>query len=293
MNQFIKWMPLLLLSFTLAQTPDKYSVSLAYQDRIVDAVVVAAIERGFFLKQGIQVKGSLFKSGPECTEALLHGGADVATMGDAAAVILMASQGQSFEILASHGNGEHRHRVVAKLGIKSPKELEGKLVAVKFGTSTHAGLIKYLEKNHYSWKLMDMSPSLQMTALVAGEIFAFVASEPEPSQAEYKGMGHVIADMGGLGNEYPVLLVANKKWLVNNKESGARMVKALQEASVWLSKNKDEMALVLADRSGMSPETAKKSMSLHQYEVKTASGVKASLAGIKNFLVKQGVIDSP
>ncbi len=276
---------------SFASAGDQCSVSLAYQDRIVDATVVAAVEKGLFAKYGVQVNGSLFKSGPECTEALLQGGANMATMGDAAAVILLASQEKSFEILAAHGGGEHRHRIVALPSINKIQDLQGRRVAVKFGTSTHTGLLKYLAKNHYSWDLIDMAPNLQMTALAAGEVSAIVASEPTPSEAESKGKGKVIADLSGLGNEYPVVLVVNKKWLSQNRDCSSRVIKSLADASAWIASHPDEMAAILAKRSGMKVETAKKSMSLHQYQIKTPAQIQHSLEEIKLFLVKQGLID--
>ncbi len=238
----MNWLKFILVLSTFLTAAETCQVNLAYQDRVVDAAVVAAVENDLFAKNGVKVQGSLFKSGPECTEALIHGGVDLATMGDAAAVILLSSQGKSFSILVAHGGGERRHRVVAKLGVTNPMELQGKRVAVKFGTSTHTGLLKYLAKNNMQWELIDMSPSLQMTALSAGEVSAIVASEPTPSEAVAKMKGSVIADLGGLGNEYPVVLVASKKWLAQNKECGDRIVKVLSDGAAWITSHPQEMA---------------------------------------------------
>jgi len=286
-----KWMGFLLALVKISIATEPCSLRMAYQDRVVDGLIVASMEQNFFAKQGITVQGSLFRSGPECSEALLQGSVDVATLGDASAVLLIGNHGNRFEAILAHGGGEKRHRIVAQKEIRSLQDLQGKRVAVKFGTSTHAGLMQFLQLKGLRWNLVDMAPNLQMTALVSGEVSAIVASEPTPSQAEKKLGVTALADLGNLENLYPVLLVANKQWKSRHLSCVNQLEKALQNAEEWVRSHPDILAKSLAERSGISIPLARKSMALHDYSVKKPKAFQSSLDRISEFLRRAGYLD--
>lgn len=285
------WIGLVLTVVAVSTAEETCTIRLAYQDRVVDGLIVAGLEQNFFAKEGVNIQGSLFRSGPECSEALLQGSADMATMGDAAAVILIGNHGNRFEAILAHGGGEKRHRIVAQKEIKALQDLQGKRVAVKFGTSTHAGLMRFMQEKGLQWNLVDMAPNLQMTALVSGEVSAIVASEPTPSQAESKLGVTALANLSGLQNQYPVLLVANKQWKSKNERCIFKVEKALQSAEQWVKLHPDLLGNSLAERSGISIPLARKSMELHDYSVKKPKAFQYSLDHIAEFLRKEGYLD--
>lgn len=291
MNRIWKWLGLILLFVEFSLAGEQCTVRLAYQDRVVDGLIVASIEQNFFAKEGVLVQGSLFRSGPECSEALLQGSVDVATMGDAATVILLGNHGNHFQAILAHGGSEKRHRIVAQKEIHSLQDLQGKMVAVKFGTSTHAGLMRFLQGKGLKWNLVDMAPNLQMTALVSREVSAIVASEPTPSQAENKLGVTSLSDLSGLQNQYPVLLVANKQWNSQNAGCVVKIEKALKNAEEWVKTHPDLLAKSLAERSGISISLARKSMAMHDYTVKKPKDFQSSLDRIAEFLRGAGYLD--
>ena len=119
---------------TTAEIAPQKPIRMAYQDRVADAVSIVAIANGLFEKASLQVEGHRFSSGPACSEALYSGSADVGTMGDTTAVIAIARKAP-IRIVASHGGGEHRHRIIVGKSstVKTVVDLKGKRVAVKKG----------------------------------------------------------------------------------------------------------------------------------------------------------------
>jgi aliphatic sulfonates family ABC transporter substrate-binding protein len=269
-------------------------VRFAYQDRIADAVSVIAVENGFFAKEGLQVKPMMFTSGPACTEAVVSGSADIATMGDTTAVISVARA--PVTIIASHGGGEHRHRIIVKAGssIRFPRDLVGKRVAVSKGTSTYGGFLAWARARKLDLskvRIIDMKPEDMGTALLSGAVDAAVASEPTPSVMEEKG-GRQLATLGGLGNNYPILLVARNDFLREHPEAATRFVRAMSRAAEFVRSHQEETAQIMARKTGLSPAATAKAMKLHYYRVQLDRQTRASLREIADFLVQQKILDN-
>lgn len=270
-------------------------VRVAYQDRIADAVSIVAIAKEYFREEGLMVKGFRFSSGPACSEALYSGSAEVGTMGDTTAIIAVARKAP-VAIVASHGGGEHRHRIVvaADSSADSVSDLKGKRLAVKKGTSTYGGLLAYLAANGMSpnsLTLIDMRPSDMIDALSSGSIDAIVASEPTPSLAKQRG-GRVLATLGGLGNTYPILLMMREKFLRGRPDEAARFLKAMSKTAAFINENPDEAAALLSKVTGLAPDVVAASMKLHSYAVGLDAATEASLTATARFLHEQKIVET-
>lgn len=271
------------------------AVRFAYQDRIADAASIIAVEKDFFAEEGLVVKTLVFSSGPACSEALLTASADIGTMGDTTAVIAAARS--PVKIIASHGGGEHRHRIIvaADSPIRSPTDLVGRSIAVKKGTSTYGGLLAWAESRGLDLskvKVTDMRPDDMADALLSGAIDAMVASEPTPSLVEDRG-GRELATLGGLGNTYPILLVARDEFLADHKEAVTRFMRAMSRAASFIAQSPEEAAAIVARKTGLSQATAERAMSHHYYGLQLDDSTMASLQKIADFLVEQKTLDSP
>jgi sulfonate transport system substrate-binding protein len=271
------------------------AVRFAYQDRVADAVSMIAVEEGFFRDEGLDVKPFVFSSGPACSETLLSGSADIGTMGDTTAVIAVARS--PVKIIASHGGGEHRHRIIvaADSPIRAPADLAGRSVAVKKGTSTYGGLLAWADSLHLDLskvKVTDMRPEDMADALLSGAIDAIVASEPTPSVVEERG-GRELATLGGLGNTYPILLVARAEFLADHSEAVRRFLRAMDRAASFIADDPEEAAAIVARKTGLSQATTERAMAHHYYGLQLDDTAMASLQRIADFLVAQKTLDSP
>ena len=270
-------------------------ISLAYQDRVVDAPILIAIYKKIFEQEGIKVKAMRFNNGPACSEALLLGKVDFATMGDTTAVIAAAREAP-ISIIASHGGGENRHRIIVNKNstIKDIADLKGKRIAVKKGTSTYGGFLLLAGKNHLNLsnaEIIDMEPGDMPDAICSGSIDAIVASEPTPSLVESFCGGCELATLAGLGNNYPVFLVARRSFAQSHPDVVIGVLKVIREGSRYINKNKEETAEIFSKVTGLPIEITKKSMSYHNYHVSLDETTMESLKAIAGFLIAQGIID--
>ncbi len=269
------------------------AIRFAYQDRIGSVLPIVAVNKGFFAEQGVAIEALRFNSGPACAEALYSGAADIGGMGDTAAILMIARNPQ-YVIFASHATGEHRHRLMIRqdAAIGSLAGLRGKRLAVKKGTSTHGGLLVVLDAagiDPASIELIDLAPPAMVTALQAGSIDVFAASEPTPSVAEEKGAKQLLT-LGGQGNLYPILMLARREFLEKNTEQMQRFVQALRKAQDYVAAHPEETVALMSAETGLSPASTRAAMERHQYSLRLDSGITGSLQKTAQFLHEQKMI---
>ena len=278
-----------------AAAGEKAQIRFAFQDRIGSVLPIIAVKKGFFADEGLAVKALRFSSGPACAEALYSGAADIAGMGDTTAII-MVTRSEKFAIIASHVVGEHRHRIMVRKdsGMRTLNDLKGKRIGVKKGTSTYGGLLAALEKAHIprdGVDIIDLTPSTMPDALMAGSLDAFAASEPTPSTAEQNGACE-LTTLGGLGNEYPILILANNDRLTRKKDAVKRLLHAMKRAGQYAADYPEETAAIMADETGLSLATTRKAIQRHEYRLRLDEAIISSLEKTALFLKEQYIISN-
>ena len=268
------------------------TVRFMYQDRIADAVSIVAVRQGIFARHGLEIQGRVLTSGPETLEVLAMGRADIATMGDTTAVIAVTRA--PAVIIASHGGGEKRHRIMVRKDspLRRPADLVGRRVAVKKGTSTYGGLLSWLRANGLEGKvrIVDMRPPDMPDALVSGAVDAIVASEPTPSVIESKGLGRELATLAGQGSSYPIMLVARRDYVTRHRSTVVRFLRAMLEASRIVRDKPKFAARVVAGIAGLTPDVALRSMTFHYYKLSLDERTMRSLQKAAGFLQAEGLL---
>ncbi len=269
------------------------TIRFAYQNHIGSAVCIVAIELNLFREDRVAVAGLPCNSGPACAEALLSGSADLGTMGDTTAII-SASRSGPYRILVSHGKGEHRHHVMAAAdaAIRSASDLPGRTLAVKKGTSTYGGLLAWLAASGIQpaeLRILDMGPTEMPDALAAGSIDAFAASEPTPSVAETRGAREVVM-LGGLGNAYPVLVLAHTRVLQSRPDEIRAVLRALQRAVEFIEEEPERAARIVAEGTGLSEQVVQPATQRHVYRLAWDESIVQSLQATARFLEEQQII---
>lgn len=275
--------------------PDGAPIRFSYQNRIGSAIPIVAVEKGMFSRHGLYVVPSRFNSGPACAEALYTGAADIGTMGDATAVLALFRKAP-LRLITSHASGEHRHRLIvdAEASIKSAADLIGKRIAIKKGTSTYGGFLKFLEAKNISTdriRVVNLKPETMPDALAAGSIDAFAASEPTPSLGEMRG-GREIATFGGLGNTYPVMMLATEKFIAGRADDLERFMAALKEAERFIADNREQAVKLVAESIGLPRDVTERAMERHEFRLNLDASTLNSLQETAEFLRSQGLIDS-
>ncbi len=268
-------------------------IRFAFQNRIGSAIPIVAVEKGFFKKQGLVIKPLRFSSGPACAEALYSGSADIGTMGDTTAIFATV-QHPNLKIIASHSTGEHRHRLIVQNAApyRTLEDLRGKRIGIKKGTSTHGGFLAALAAGNIpraAITVVDLNPNTMPVALMAGSIEAFAASEPTPSLAELKG-GRELITFGGLGNQYPIMMLAHATFIKNREKDLLRFIGALRSAEEFVRENPDETVKILGDTTGLPSEVTRQAMKRHSYRLTLDEAILSSLRETAQFLKEQNKI---
>lgn len=200
-----------------AKTPA--NCRLAYTAKAHYAPQILALKNDWFAAPGVIVQGVNLgmSAGIAAAEALISGSADVSVMGDVPAVFALASQ-RPCVLIASYGGGETMHSIITAgaSGIAQAKDLVGKRIGIQFGSSTHGAVYLYLRANQIdpaSVTLVNIPQSSLVEALSGGDIDALAASEPTPDLAlEKVPDSRLLVILSGLGNDYPLMMVASKEF---------------------------------------------------------------------------------
>lgn len=273
-----------------ARSPIRFS----YQNRIGSAIPIVAVAQGLFEKRGLNVVAVRFDSGPACAESLYTGAADIGTMGDTTAVIAL-SRGAPLRLVTSHASGEHRHRLIvaASSPYRSVRDLSGRRVGIKKGSSTYGGFLRYLDAQGMAAgavQVIDLKPGTMPDALAAGSIQAFAASEPTPSLGELRG-GRELATFGGLGNTYPVMTLVRERFARERPAELRQFLDALGDAERIIRDDRQSAVELVALATGLPPDLTARAMDRHVYRLDLGEAILASLREAATFLQQEGVID--
>lgn len=272
------------------------TVRLTYSEKTCYAPVIVAVERGYYADEGLTVEKKVVTGGIESAEAITSGQVDVAALGDAPTVICMA-RSPKVRLLAPLGDGERMHRIVVRsdAGIDEPADLAGKRLAVQHGSSTHGGLLLYLQEHGVdpgSVDLVSISPRDFPEAMSTGQIDAAAGSAPWPQNVLASCEEcELFANMEGLGNTYPLLLLVREEFVDERPEAARAVVRATQKAVGWIEEHPGATAELLSRRSGVEAEREREMLRDYDFGTDLTPSVIDSLEMTARFLKAQGRID--
>ncbi len=232
-------------------------------------------------------------AGIAAAEALVSGSADVAVMGDVPAVFALASA-RPCVLITSYGGGETMHSIIvsATSGINTPGDLIGRRIGVHFGSSTHGAVYRYLQANNIdpaSLTLVNVPQNSLVEALISGDIDALAASEPTPSLALDKVSGsRLLSTLGGLGNEYPLMLVASKDFADAHPEVTRVLITGTRKAVDFINADPETAGSELSTVTGTPVKLEQNTLSRLTWQVRLDQDILKSLEQTAAFLHKTG-----
>ncbi len=271
-------------------------VTITYSQKTCYAPVIVAVRRGLYEDAGLAVETKVVTGGIQSAEALVSGQADVAALGDAPAIISLA-RSPKVKLLSLLGDGERMHRIVARdaAAISGPQDLAGKRLAVQHGSSTHGGVLLYLKEHGVDpadVELVSLSPRDFPEAMNAGQIDAAAGSAPWPQNVmEACDDCSILANLEGLGNTYPLPLVAREKFVSECPDAARSLVEATREAGEWVSEHPDEAAEIISAGSGLPPEREREMLKDYRWRTELTRETLESLRMTAQFLKDRGRLD--
>ena len=217
------------------------------------APAFAALEKGFFAKNGLNVKIIMYPTGVEMINGLLGGQQSVNVMGSVPFLAGIANGLPLVLIGHLHGdptkdNYSTGHSLVTGpgSGITSIATLKGKKIGLPRGTGAEGyltGLLQASKLTPADVTLVNIKPADLPTALAQKDVSAIAIWEPWPSTAIVKVPGSVRLASGGCPSCYiPAAFLTSKQVVEKNPEALRRFMAAISEAEQWVRQHPDEAA---------------------------------------------------
>ncbi len=251
------WLIALMLSLpalAFAQTPIKVKAGMVAS---IDQIALPiAVERGFFEKEGLDVRiAPPYPTGVDALNAIQAGESDLVQVG--VPMIGAVLRGMDLVAVANYtGNA-------AKLGsdgtlalIAGPgtgiskgdlKSLKGKKIAASFGTINHLYVLALLEKAGLTPQdvtLVNTPPADMTVALLSKGIDAFAGWDPWPVIAMKEVPGAVEVVRGGDLISAIGYNVGMRAWVEVNGATVEKFLTALAAADQWMRANPKQAAQV-------------------------------------------------
>jgi len=265
-------------------------VSLAINTFPNSALVHIAQEKGYFTEQGLKVNYHAFATGKLALDALIGGGADIATTADVP-ITLAALADQKISVVATIEYSNDNVKVVARKdsGINKPSDLSGKKIATTKGGGPMFYTDKFIEKYKIKdAKIVYLTPADMVTSLIKGDIDAFIVFEPSPSIA-INQLGNdkvtVFSDSDIYGETWNIVVMQENK----DSDTITKFIKALVKAERYYKGNPEDSIKIVSDYSGVDIETTKEMLQKQTIGVVLNNVLTDYLQQEADWAIKQGL----
>lgn len=232
-----------LQSYFNHQTKDQQatypSVTLGASHSITTALLTVAKEKGFFEKEGLNVRIQIYKSGGVALDDMLAGNIEMAGLAETP-IVHRIFDSTGFKIIATLLTTSNDPKIVTSKGsgINKPADLAGKNIGVtKKYQSAHFFLHMFLLKHNIQESDVSIthnSPSAIVDQINSGTIDAAALFEPYVSYAVDKlGDKALIFSEPGIYTK-TFNLVSATAFLENNPEFFHKLISALTQAEKYI-----------------------------------------------------------
>jgi ABC-type nitrate/sulfonate/bicarbonate transport system substrate-binding protein len=238
-------------------------LTLFGQPSVNNDSVWMAIEKGFYKEEGLDVTYRLFPSGTTAFQAFQTGQGDIVLTGDLPSVQYFFRVKGDYRTIAAFERDSKGYVAVAGKDIKSPKDLVGKTVATRVGSSGSWFISEYLAKNGIDPKTVtvkNLDTQILPTALCGGDIAAFFIWQPVGSRALEicPDKAHYLSDAAGYIQGY-LVAGARPEWLATpqGKEIATRWLRATMKGRDVAEKDFASVAAYAKDKLSLSEKATK------------------------------------
>jgi sulfonate transport system substrate-binding protein len=269
-----------LLSFLLmlssgATAQEKMRIRIAYPNAgaLINGQLGHILEKTDILeKNGLEAEVVAFPYWPPMQEALVAGSVDVAIGSEANFVNIAAKF--PCKLIATVGSaGRIAIMVRPDSPAKTLADLKDKTVTTVFGTSAHYPAVKWILDAGLTpgtdIKVLHMSAAEGRAALAKGDIDAFTIWDPFVEDMVQKKTGRVLVAKPS----FLTTTMASDEFLKRQPEAAVRFLTALQEAIVYMAKNKELVNGWLSKTNNVAPPLIDKG-SRYNYNYSNAKKLK-------------------
>jgi sulfonate transport system substrate-binding protein len=213
-----------------------------------------------------------FQFGPPLLEALGAGAIDFGVTGDTPP-ILAQSAGAGLVYAASSPAVQNAILVPKDSPIKSVADLKGKKVAFGKGSSSHNFTVQALRKGGLAYSDIVpafLSPADAVAAFTTGSVDAWAVWDPYFAIAESKHNARALVTTAD-GLDSNSFYLANKDFAERHPNVLKAAVEELSGVAKWASENRDELAKISAEATGIELAAQKAATDRYKIEVRPLS----------------------
>jgi ABC-type nitrate/sulfonate/bicarbonate transport system substrate-binding protein len=225
--------------------------------------VQMADSQGYLKAAGLDVTFQLFPTGTTALQTFRAGQGDLVTHGDLPAVSYWLSVNKDYRVISVIERDSKGYLATARKEIKEPKDLVGKTIATRVGSTGSFFISEYLKKNGIKdsdVKVINLDGQVLPTALCQGDISAFFIWEPFGSRAREicPDKVYTLSSAEGYIRGYAAV-GARPAWLAtkDGKEAATRFIRAMLKGADFAAKNFDAVAKYNAERFGLSEKATR------------------------------------
>jgi ABC-type nitrate/sulfonate/bicarbonate transport system substrate-binding protein len=258
----------------------------------------AALARGFFKAQGLQVEPILIRGGPAAIAALASGEADFASIGGAQAVFRSKARGLDLSIIGCISNTTN-YILLGNKQTRTIEELKGKNIGITgAGTYSEFAVRAFLKKNNID-PAKDVvlraigGTALRAAALEKGAIAAAPFSTEDAVRLMRSGYSLISNMNESLGIPQNIIVTRNEV-LQKFPETTKRVLKAYI-MGIQLAKYNKKEAINVGYGSGLKGDPEIVDAAWDLYAPGLTSDLSIDVTGIQQMLnedIRSGVIDS-
>jgi len=218
--------------------------------------------KGIFAAEGLHVRFRLFPSGTTAFQTFKAGGGDLIFSGDLPALQYWQNGG-SYQVIAPAERDAGGYIGVTTNAITTAKDLIGKTIATRVGSTGSWFVSEYLTKNAIDEKALivrNLDPPLMPVALCQGNIDGFFIWLPSPAKAiQICGdKVHYLTTADGYIKGYNVG-GARKEFLADplHADDVKRFLRAMRKGAEFAAANQADTIADLIKRFGYSAEEVK------------------------------------
>jgi NitT/TauT family transport system substrate-binding protein len=269
-------------------------VSLAWNSEIPFR---AALARGFFKQQGLQIEPILIRGGPAAIAALVSGEVDFAAIGGAQAVFRSRARGLDISIIGCTSSTTN-YLLLGNKQTKTVEDLKGKTIGITgAGTYSEFAMRAFLKKSNINpdkdVTLRAIGGTVLRAAAIEKGIIAAAPFSPEDGVRLIKAGYSVISNLNESLGIPQNILVSRNEVLEKYPETSKRVLKAYIQGINLAKFNKRE-AIKAGYESGLQGDPDIVSQAWDLYAPGLTSDLSIATAGLQQMLdedIRNGVVE--
>ena len=269
-------------------------VSLAWNSEIPFR---AALARGYFKQQGLQIEPILIRGGPAAIAALVSGEVDFAAIGGAQAVFRSRARGLDLSIIGCTSSTTN-YILLGNKQTRTVEDLKGKMIGVTWaGTYSEFAMKAFLKKYNINpdkdVTLRAIGGTVLRAAAIEKGIIAAAPFSPEDAVRLIKAGYSLISNLSESLGIPQNILVSRDEVLEKYPETSKRMLKAYIQGINLAKFNKKE-AIKAGYESGLQGDPDIVSAAWDLYAPGLTADLSIATAGLQQMLdedIRAGVVD--